>query len=81
MQLLQCGGLKDKRILLIEQDAKTLNDRTWCFWDKENNYDHLVSSEWKAAWFKNENYEKKLANRPMFALWWSKHGLFFAYKK
>ncbi len=55
---------KDKTILLIDENPKNENDRTWCFWDKENNYDHLVSSEWKAAWFKNENFEKRLNLNP-----------------
>jgi lycopene beta-cyclase len=25
--------LVDKTILLIDSDAKKMNDRTWCFWD------------------------------------------------
>ena len=54
----------DKTILLLDENPKKSNDRTWCFWDKENNYDHLVSSEWKAAWFKNEDFEKRLNLNP-----------------
>ncbi len=55
---------KDKNILLIDESLKNENDRTWCFWDKEKNYDHWVSSEWKAAWFKNEDFEKRLNLNP-----------------
>jgi lycopene beta-cyclase len=28
------SSLKDKKILIIEKESKTTNDRTWCFWDK-----------------------------------------------
>jgi lycopene beta-cyclase len=24
--------LRDRRVLIVEQDAKDQNDRTWCFW-------------------------------------------------
>jgi lycopene beta-cyclase len=26
--------LREKSILIIDQDTKTKNDRTWCFWEK-----------------------------------------------
>ncbi len=55
---------KDKTILLIDENPKNKNDRTWCFWDKESNYDHWVSAKWKAAWFKNEDFEKRLNLNP-----------------
>jgi lycopene beta-cyclase len=57
MQLLQCDGLKDKNILLIEQDTKTLNDRTWCFWEKEEGFfEQIVYRKWDKAWFHAPNY-------------------------
>lgn len=57
MQLLQCGGLNDKRILLIEQDAKTLNDRTWCFWEKDAGlFEQIVYKRWDKAWFHADGY-------------------------
>ncbi|HAO50811.1 MAG TPA: lycopene cyclase, partial [Runella sp.] len=27
--------LRDKSILIIDQDTKSQNDRTWCFWEKD----------------------------------------------
>lgn len=28
--------LREKSILIIDQDTKTKNDRTWCFWEKRS---------------------------------------------
>ncbi len=25
-------SLRDKKVLIIDRDAKTANDHTWCFW-------------------------------------------------
>lgn len=50
-------ALHDKRILLIEQDNKNLNDRTWCFWERsEGMFQSVVSKEWNAAWFHAKGY-------------------------
>lgn len=35
---------KDKKILILDKDKKTENDRTWSFWEKGNGkWDHIVS--------------------------------------
>jgi lycopene beta-cyclase len=31
--LLRCPALQDKKILLVDRERKTGNDRTWCFWE------------------------------------------------
>lgn len=51
---------EDKTILLIDENAKKTNDRTWCFWDEKGMYDELASAKWNAAWFKNEKFERRL---------------------
>jgi lycopene beta-cyclase len=28
----------DKKIIIVEPVEKTGNDRTWCFWEKENGF-------------------------------------------
>jgi lycopene beta-cyclase len=39
--------LQDRRILIIEQDAKDQNDRTWCFWTNQPTlFDDIVSYSW-----------------------------------
>ncbi|AFU67637.1 lycopene beta cyclase [Psychroflexus torquis ATCC 700755] len=41
---------KDKKILILDKDKKTENDRTWCFWEKGNGkWDHIVSKTWKKS--------------------------------
>lgn len=38
---------RQKRILLLDRDDKTRNDRTWCFWAKENeSLPPVASREW-----------------------------------
>ncbi len=55
---------EDKTILLIDENAKKTNDRTWCFWDEKGMYDELASAKWNAAWFKNEKFERRLDLSP-----------------
>jgi len=43
MRMIKSGKLADKKILLIDKEPKTKNDRTWCFWEKENGFfDEIV---------------------------------------
>ena len=51
---------EDKTILLIDENAKKTNDRTWCFWDYENLFDEISTKKWQRAWFKNENFTNQL---------------------
>ncbi|HMQ07083.1 MAG TPA: lycopene cyclase family protein [Saprospiraceae bacterium] len=38
-------NLSHLSVLVIEKENKNSNDRTWCFWDKEDRYfDHLLSN-------------------------------------
>lgn len=51
----------DKKILVLEKDQKTENDRTWCFWEKGNGkWDHLLHSSWKKGYFHCSKYSKEL---------------------
>jgi len=44
--------LKDKKILIIDRDAKDKNDRTFCFWEKETGvFEEIVFRKWNAVWF------------------------------
>jgi lycopene beta-cyclase len=39
--------LRDRRVLIVEQDAKDQNDRTWCFWtDGPTLFDNMVYRSW-----------------------------------
>lgn len=56
---------KDKTILLLDENPKKTNDRTWCFWKKENAiWDSIVSKKWDSALFANENFNRNLEIQP-----------------
>ena len=41
----------DKKILIIERESKTLNDKTFGFWnDKESVLDDMVFKEWAVSY-------------------------------
>jgi len=51
----------NKKILVLEKDAKTQNDRTWCFWEKGNGkWDDLLHASWKKGYFHCSKYSKHL---------------------
>ncbi|NNT70958.1 lycopene cyclase [Flavobacterium sp. IMCC34852] len=63
-EMVLSGKFKDKSILLIDENSKKTNDRTWCFWDDKGLYDDLASAQWNSAWFKNETFERQLNLNP-----------------
>lgn len=51
--------LRTKKILLVDKDTKTQNDRTWCFWtNKSTAFDEIVFHEWEKAHFYGVDYSK-----------------------
>lgn len=59
------GKFTDKTILLLDQDLKKTNDRTWCFWEKtESVWNTVVSKKWDSALFANENFKRNLDLKP-----------------
>jgi lycopene beta-cyclase len=54
----------DKSILLIDEDTKKANDRTWCFWDNTTLFDEIISKKWNNALFENESFSKELQIKP-----------------
>lgn len=56
------GNFADKSILLLDEDRKKTNDRTWCFWEKEESiWNSVISKKWDLALFANENFKRDLA--------------------
>jgi lycopene beta-cyclase len=44
--------LQSKRILMVDRQQKTTNDRTWCFWEKEaGRFESIVYRRWSQLWF------------------------------
>ncbi len=59
------GRFADKSILLLDENAKKTNDRTWCFWAKEETLWHsIISKKWDSALFANENFRRDLELKP-----------------
>ena len=46
-RMIDADLLRNKKLLLIEKSPKKLNDRTWCFWEKEPGYfEEIVHKKW-----------------------------------
>lgn len=54
--------LREKSILIIDQDTKTKNDRTWCFWEKDNRspFDAIIHRQWQKVFFHGTNFSAAL---------------------
>jgi lycopene beta-cyclase len=51
--------LADKRVLLLEPEAKDQNDRTWSFWtDEPMLFDDIVAHEWTQLAFRSPGFER-----------------------
>lgn len=57
-EMLQDEFYHDKHILLLDADAKKTNDRTWCFWDRQNEFEKLTHRLWPKALFANEHFSR-----------------------
>lgn len=54
-RMLLDNNLKSKKILLVDREKKSTNDRTWCFWEKtEGLFQDIVCKEWGNLQFKSE---------------------------
>ncbi|MDL2144092.1 lycopene cyclase family protein [Flavobacterium tructae] len=59
------GNFAHKSILLLDQGVKKTNDRTWCFWEKEDSvWSSIVLKKWDSALFANENFKRNLNLKP-----------------
>ena len=48
----------DKTILILDKVKKNSNDRTWCYWETENDeWNDIASASWKNIIFKSELYK------------------------
>ncbi|MCV2485540.1 lycopene cyclase family protein [Flavobacterium sp. SH_e] len=55
----------NKSVLLLDKDSKKINDRTWCFWEKEESvWNSVISKKWDSALFANENFKRDLDLKP-----------------
>ena len=65
MRMVESGVAKNKRILLVDRDAKKENDRTWCFWERQDGFfEHLVFHRWRRLWFYSQDFQHELDTVP-----------------
>lgn len=61
LAMIEKDYFSNKKILILEKDAKTENDRTWCFWEKgKGKWDHLLHHTWKNGYFHCPKFSKNL---------------------
>lgn len=65
VRMLREPSFRSKKILLVDRDPKTTNDRTWCFWEKENGFfEEIVYHRWPELWFHNDEHSLLLPTDP-----------------
>jgi lycopene beta-cyclase len=65
LELAKRPFFSEKNILLLDRDEKNRNDRTWCFWAKENEpLPPVVHKTWGDCHFYGEKWAKRLQIAP-----------------
>jgi lycopene beta-cyclase len=65
LRALDSAGLGDKRVLLADRAPKTVNDRTWCFWEQgDNPLEALIHRSWSKLAFHSDGLSKLLNPAP-----------------
>lgn len=60
------GAIKNKRVVIIEPDAKTAHDRTWSFWERgEGPFEALVFHRWSSIGVHNEKTSGRYELAPL----------------
>ncbi|HMK06878.1 MAG TPA: lycopene cyclase family protein, partial [Flavobacterium sp.] len=64
-KMAESDAFNNKSILLIDEDSKSSNDRTWCFWDsKDGRWGNSVSRQWDSAIFTGQDFSRELDLKP-----------------
>jgi len=63
--------LRKKSMLIIDQDIKNKNDRTWCFWEKEgqNSFESIIHRQWQKVHFHGTDFSSQLDLGPYSYKW------------
>jgi lycopene beta-cyclase len=65
VRMIHSGKFTDKKILVVDRELKPRNDRTWCFWEKEDGlFDPIVYRKWPQLNFYGEVFESLLDINP-----------------
>lgn len=64
-KMAKSGKFKEKTILLLDENLKKTNDRTWCFWQIEKgDWERSISKKWNSALFANADFKRNLDLQP-----------------
>ena len=64
-KMVRSGKFKDKSILLLDENTKKTNDRTWCFWKTNDSlWEQSISKKWDSALFANADFRRDLDLKP-----------------
>lgn len=64
-KIIESGKFSDKTILLLDENSKKTNDRTWCFWSENNeNWDAVINKRWNSCLFANQNFKININLNP-----------------
>lgn len=64
-RMILSGNFKDKSVLLIDENPKNTNDRTWCFWENgTGDWESIVAQDWHFANFFDASFKRKLDLKP-----------------
>ncbi|PXY40021.1 lycopene cyclase [Flavobacterium cheongpyeongense] len=64
-KMIQSQKFTDKSVLLLDENSKKTNDRTWCFWsEKETIWNPVILKKWDSALFANEDFRRNLGLEP-----------------
>ncbi len=63
--MIRSGEFRDKQILLVDEERKNKNDRTWCFWEEDEGlFEPIVYRQWQKLWFYGDGFSKELSLQP-----------------
>lgn len=63
-EMMLSGKFEDKSILLLDENPKKSNDRTWCFWDENHLFENITSKKWNLALFADKVIQRELKLKP-----------------
>lgn len=63
--MIHSDKFNDKKILLLDKEPKIKNDRTWCFWEKEDGFfDEVVYRKWDTVSFLSNEFSSAMNITP-----------------
>lgn len=65
IHMIESGKFADKKILIVDKDAKMANDRTWCFWEQSPGiFEPVVYKKWNQLMVHSDEAPQLLSIQP-----------------